>query len=627
MKIINNISSKYQKLNRNNDLEVGSTLDFTFKEKLSKDTAIINVNGKDIKAKFNKSLDGIDDSKGKIYITNIDSDGISVDYVENSKVNNDIEALNKLEGIEGKELKKIIKTLRDKGVKLSDKEINQIRKFIEKDNSPLEEKIDILNRLVDKSIDITLKNIISIKETLFGDGIDVNLNDILEIFNLQIDLTILNGEEDSIDLKLDEKVVNDLSDKILENFNKNKDEKNIDNNSLLSRLEDKENDNLDLSSYPENILSTEFNGQKKVLMTIVTEKMNLINENFKDLKNTLVKNMDRVIFDNTINKEDIKESLENSLDYLNRKILKSDITLYTDMLTEKKLIKISSKIDMAKNLVSKNNIKEGKILINEIKEELNKIEFKASEEKIVYGLSKEISKDINGSKDNINSSFDIFKNPPSGARQVYDYMKNLGLNYEKDILNDELFNLNNINLEENLKGNLLKIMSQENRSIKDISSIMKVLDNLNGQQLLNKLENNNSVQTMFFDIPVNLVGKIENMKLIVNSNKENEKIDWKNSSLYFLIETDKLGETGILINSQNRNLDITIRNDNNKIKNKIAFLEDELVDKLKDIGYNVNRIRYDKFSKEKIDTSILDKPLENTSDEFNSHRKGLDIRI
>lgn len=625
MKIINHINNKYQELNKENNIKTGSILNFTLKEKLSKDTAIINIDGKDIKAKFNKGLTGVDDSKGRIQIKSINSDVVSVDYVEAGKIENNTDVLNKLQGIEEKELELVMKELKDEGIKLSNKDMDHIIEFIKNDNSSLSKKIDIINRLVKKDIDITFKNIISLKEALFGDGIDLSMKNVIESLNLQSDTTILQNEENSIRLEPSDDTKDVLSERILERLNN--ENKSLYNSVVSSDLEIKEENDLDLSAYPDDILAMETSSQKKILMIIVSEKMNSINENFKDLKSTVIRNLDKVIFDNTLNKEDIKQSLENSLDYLNRKILKSDITLYTDMLTEKKLIKISSKIDLAKNLISKNNIVDGKELINEIKEDLNKIEFKASEEKMIYGISDEINRNINGEKSNSNSLLDFLKNPPSGSRQAYDYIKGLGLNYENDILNDELFNLNNKNLEKNLKGNLLKIMTQGNKDMKDISSVVKVLDNLNGQQLLNKVERNNSVQTMFFDIPINLVGKIENMKLFINSNKETEKLDWKNSSLYFLIETTKLGETGILINARNKNLEITIKNDDDIIKKKIASLEDKFIDKLKDIGYNVNGIKYDEFSKEENKTNILDRSIKSNNDEFNFHRKGLDIRI
>ncbi|MBS4540109.1 hypothetical protein GOQ27_16645 [Clostridium sp. D2Q-11] len=628
MNIMNLLNNKYQKLNTDTKLKTGSIVSFTLKEKLSKDTAIININGKDIKATFNKGLEGVNDNRGKIQITNINSDSISVDFVEVNKVENNTEVLDNLEGIDKKELEVIIKNLKNKGINLTKKDIEHIKEFIRKDSLPLKEKIDIINRLINKDIDITFKNIIAIKEALYGEGIDVSLNNIIEELSIPIDTSITEVEEENIiDLKSVKEVSDDISNHIIEKIVEDNDENFLDNNILTKDLEVNIDNSIGMNSIPKNITNMETNRQNKIIMTVVTEKMNLITENFKELKQTLVRNMDTVLFDNTIAKEEVKQNLENSLDLLNRKLLKSDITLYTDMMTEKKLIKISSKIDMAKILVLQNNINDAKTLIGEIKKDLNGLEFKASEEKVVYGITNEINKNFSDEKNIISSLYDFIKSPPTGSREAYDYIKGLGLNYENDILNEELFNLKNNNLEDNLKGNLLKIINQNNKSIKDISSIVKVLDNLNGQQLLNKSENSNPVQTMFFDIPINLVGKIENIKLLINSNKENEKLDWKNSSLYFLIETNKLGETGILINSKNRNLEITIRNDDNKIKDKITLIEDGFIEKLKDIGYNVGRIRYEKLSKvqkEEDKSSMLPTSIQ---DEYNSSRKGLDIRI
>ena len=61
-------------------------------------------------------------------------------------------------------------------------------------------------------------------------------------------------------------------------------------------------------------------------------------------------------------------------------------------------------------------------------------------------------------------------------------------------------------------------------------------------------------KAMFFNLPFLLGGKPENLKVYINSKNEGEQVQWENCSLYFLLDTKKLGDVGILLNSTDRNL-------------------------------------------------------------------------
>ena len=82
----------------------------------------------------------------------------------------------------------------------------------------------------------------------------------------------------------------------------------------------------------------------------------------------------------------------------------------------------------------------------------------------------------------------------------------------------------------------------------------QALTNITGQQLLSKSDGNGTLQSMFFNLPLMLGEKPENLQVFINSKNEGEQVQWENCNLYFLLETRKLGDVGILLNSTDRNL-------------------------------------------------------------------------
>ncbi|WML46897.1 hypothetical protein RCG23_14790 [Neobacillus sp. PS3-34] len=109
---------------------------------------------------------------------------------------------------------------------------------------------------------------------------------------------------------------------------------------------------------------------------------------------------------------------------------------------------------------------------------------------------------------------------------------------------------------------------------------------------------------MFLQMPLLLDKQAENVKIYVNSQKKGEKIDWENCSLYFVLETKKLGEIGISISAVNRNLSITFKNNRENIKDAVEPLADEAKERLQGIGYNVGAIQFKPFADSKENAKL-----------------------
>jgi NADPH-dependent 7-cyano-7-deazaguanine reductase QueF-like protein len=135
-------------------------------------------------------------------------------------------------------------------------------------------------------------------------------------------------------------------------------------------------------------------------------------------------------------------------------------------------------------------------------------------------------------------------------------------------------------------------------------------------------------QTMMFNIPVDVMNQQKEMKVYINSKKENQKLDWENFSMYLAIDLPVFGNTGIKISAINRDMKISIKND----RDDIEIIKDALVDSfkedLKEIGYNIVSVNIGKLS-EKEGEAML-KSVSVSQSKVSSYfpdKKGFDLKL
>jgi len=118
------------------------------------------------------------------------------------------------------------------------------------------------------------------------------------------------------------------------------------------------------------------------------------------------------------------------------------------------------------------------------------------------------------------------------------------------------------------------------------------------------------------------------MKVYINSKKDEKKLDWQNCSIFFLIDTKKLGETGVLLQASGGNLNITIKNDRENLKDKVSPLLQGFQVNLKELGYEVGSINFTRLNSKEEDKSLNPKHLSTASpNPVSTIKKGFDIRI
>ncbi|WP_400243417.1 hypothetical protein AB3U99_19820 [Niallia sp. JL1B1071] len=344
---------------------------------------------------------------------------------------------------------------------------------------------------------------------------------------------------------------------------------------------------------------------KDIMVTKISQKLAEATHEFRDIKREIYRNLDNAqklmekYKDASI--PQVSKMIESTINKLDQTILKSDLMLYADMRTEKRLLQASSQLAEAKKQLANGNTAKATEIVSEVKKMVDSIQYKPSEQKIVHYVAKNsaLLEEVSPLKSLVKQAEDIGRNyilegeQPS-SRHMYEKIRSLGLNRESDVANSLVSaHVPNKEQEENLKSTLLKLLSSENLGDeKLIRQAEQALNNISGQQLLNKQDSASQLQSMFFNLPMLLGEKNENIQVFINSKSKGEQVDWENCNLYFLLETKKLGDVGILLNATDRNLSITVKNDTADFETKMSPLSKIAVDRLQEIGYQVQNIQF-----------------------------------
>ncbi len=584
------------------------------------------------------------------------------------------------------ELQAATKTLVENDVPINKDTLKNVEDFLSKTAGNISHKLDTIKTMANKGIEFTASNLESVHEAIHGEEYEDVLSKIAEKFDSEFsdkiksktdsisqDLSIKEALHDikeiltsNQDLGKISRIINekisdkDIAEKLQNVLNEakyimelgNKEEGLLKLSQILDQIDgqlfDKDLSNFlsheDLNSIHglEQVLSSMDSSSKAFIMTKITKEMGLAASKFKDLKREVIRNIDTMtkVANSTRSNvhSQLKGMLEKSIDILDKAILKSEITLYTDMKTEKQLIEMSSSLAKARSLLSKGKNSEAAKIFDSVKGKLMKLNWKPSQNKIIHSATKEsmFSKKAtlqNNFVSNLSNTLNNLQNQQASARNTFDIFRALGLNYESEAaqkLAGNLENLSKQDLQKNLKAIMLNLTEGEGKASQESSTnqqIVKAINNLTGQQLLSKQDSNPHEQSMFFNIPLNVEGNLENVKLFVNGRKNNDKIDWENASLYFLIDTKKMGATGIKISSIDRNLSVTIKNDNKNLEGKVKHLSENLKNNLEKVGYNVIGLKFTDLNEKNRESNNEVKAKNEFVSSDRLGRKGFDLKI
>lgn len=356
------------------------------------------------------------------------------------------------------------------------------------------------------------------------------------------------------------------------------------------------------------ILQTNALNIKSILITEITERLAKATDEFKVFQREMTHQLSRInIIMEQFRAQSVQQAkpmLEKAIQQLDRTLLKSDWLLFADMKTEKTILKASTQLAEAKKWLAHGDYIKARQIVREVQGTLERLNFKPVNQKVQHILTNEQQwRETRPESYRLSQQFEqvsrTITNNQGSARQVFEGLRGLGLNREAELA-QILVNKGQINEahERDIKSLLLRLSRGEEKGSQLQQQVQQTVQNLSGQQLLGRMDHQQNMQMLLFQLPILLKGQVENLQVFVNSRNENEKLDWENCSLYFLIETKKLGELGIAIDVVDRALTVTLKNDSPSFQLKVEPIAEKYVDRIKDIGFTVNGLKFSKLTKE-----------------------------
>ena len=337
-------------------------------------------------------------------------------------------------------------------------------------------------------------------------------------------------------------------------------------------------------------------------------------------------------------KADMVQMVTKAIDRLEHLIMKSNVTLFTDMHMEKELMHASAKLLNAKEALIKGDIVGAVKITTEVKETFEKMTFTPSVNRVQAFATLKTDQTMNEFLPKQNEKpvkleaqlervLEIFKDSTGvrQARDVAEIMRFMGINHESEV-SSKIEMKDSVKSQEWIEGNvkeiLLKMMKEETES-RTIQSQEKTMMNLSGQQMMNQPDQEGRKQFQFFNMPFEDGETIGNMKVYMNGRKNGGQLDPKNTELYFGMSLKKHGEVGVKVTIQSGRVNLKVMSDS---RAALEPLFRELFEGLDDLDYAQGEFSFENYSdggKPMLSVQQNVKPMDYTYET----EKGFDFKI
>lgn len=655
---VNNLFSGLQSpINEgSSNVRTGEMVQVEIKERLDQNKATVTIKGKEFTAKFEGSIPENDrvfvdvirfDEKGQAIIKPINLN-INTNSSRNVMVSEIMLKLG-LDLYSTPELKEAVQYVSNRCYSVNKEVVSNLHQFLTKAPGNTEEKLATIQSLVQRKLEITETHLSAVHSALHGKSATNILFDYLQSSNISIDQDneqqLLNMNS-NMKVQLEKPVMNEVEQEESGSNQINEANQNLDKSTIIQKDFISESSNIDAGQEQDydtfteieksmiaNVAQTINLNSKNVLVTEITEKLSQLTIDFNKEKQAVLKYLEQVQRNFTenqpINPSIVKQLLESTINKLDNAILKGNYMLYSNMSTEKDLLSASSNLAKAKDLVSQGNLLEANQIVKEVKDLLNNISFKPSVTKMMHFVSEQglLQKEMNLPKQLLAELQQTIKPLPDqdySARQIFEAVKRLGLVHDNQIAH-YVANASKGDVEPNIKSIIMRMMQQEIGQKRDVLPLNQALNNITGQQLLNKPDSS-GMQNVFMQLPIQKSDTNESVKIFINSQKKGKSIDWENCNLYFVLESKSLGDIGIVVNAKNRHLSITLKNDDERFIKKADMLKEESIQRLNNIGYSVNTIQFKPFAEKSFDNKKVTEANKSISSQAYPER-GYDFKV
>ncbi|QIZ65909.1 hypothetical protein [Geobacillus subterraneus] len=325
------------------------------------------------------------------------------------------------------------------------------------------------------------------------------------------------------------------------------------------------------------------------VMTAVTEKMRQLVHDFRVWQRDMARQLERFAHaaaqQSTERAAPLVESLIHSLD---RMLLHGEWLLFTDMKTETKLLEAGAKLAEAKRGLAEGKTDEAAKTAREVKALLESLRFQPSEQKVMRFFIE--SDERQGTKPHeqlsriLKHASQAARDNALSARGVVESLRRLGFFHEQEAAR-ALLSGERLQPVENLKAMLLSWVEEGTAP----AQAERLLMNLTGQQLLNKFTVDSHTQTMLYQWPLSLHGEMATVHVHVNARSGDGQLDWQNCRLYFLLDTNQ-GKVGISLQAIERQLSVTVETEYERLAAVLQSYTATVKDHLEQIGYRVQHL-------------------------------------
>ncbi len=559
-------------------------------EKLSNQEAMVQVGDQNIKMKFYSPIG----AKKEVMVQVQKMEGETAEVKEwnavlpkaplSLKVESIIDILGGLEG--EKKLKEYISRQLEKG-EMSEEHIKPIVDFWKETNGTFENKQKTIERVLQKKLPIQAGVLQVVHEALHGKWA-LTMGDSIQSFSTE------DVQETTLEIQT---LVKLAYEGLTSNVSVREEQEELE--KLLEgtiESQDKPGSMIETSDQMMYMTPIE-SSSKNVIVTAVTTKMKHLAKEFQTYQkeaNQILQLLEKSMQSNR--QQAVEPLLETTIHKLDKVILKSDFLLYADMKTEKSMLQASTLLNEAKHLFVKGELQSSLKVVQQVKEIIQQLEYKPSEVKVVHYVKDEALSAVKESalQQTMQRTERFISPQEMTGRKAFELIRQLGLNREHELMDSLVFKSKETPSGQDVKSALLALQEGQGKE-KLPSALTNMLQQVTGQQLLNKHEGTNQVQNAFFRLPLQIGKEVNDVKVFITSKNKFDKMDWENCSLYFLLETKTAGDLGISLKSVNRQLSITFKNDNEKFLEEAKPLTEKLSKAIRDIGFQITSVHYDKL--------------------------------
>ena len=321
----------------------------------------------------------------------------------------------------------------------------------------------------------------------------------------------------------------------------------------------------------------------------------------------------------------VAENISKAIDKISHLILKSEVTLYTDMFTEKKLLLMSSDLEKAQTMLKNGDLTKAQAIVKNALDVLRDIKFQPSERRLQAFATDKMERLTETKNQNLEQT--IVKHIEKttdvrSARDILETLRFLGLNHEMEVaehLDQKDGETTKIWQQENIKEILLKLMKEES-SQKVVESAEQSLMNFSGQQMMND-SGKQDQPFYYFNLPVMDGGDLGELKVYMKGAQRNHQIDWQNTEMYFGVQLKSTGPVGIKVKIQQQKVDVQILGD--QPEGLVSAIK-PVMERLAEIGYIKGDLTIKSYSEDK---GISFKPNLTLPQNQTMEGKGFDFKI